>query len=214
MTVCRLEKARVPGFLRDRRGITGLETAIILIAFVVVASVFAYTVLSAGVFSARKGQEAIYGGLKKVSETIEIRGAVIAKDPTDPVDGKVDQIVFSVALSVGNEPVDMTPPTDADGDGLPDSGSAHKTVISYMDERQWVSNLAWSKTLLGYGDSDNLLEANEQFEITVNLAKVAGGSNPLTADTLFTLEVRPAKGSPLSITRTTPGNIGSVVQLY
>jgi len=34
-----------------QRGITGLETAIILIAFVVVASVFAFTVLSTGVFS-------------------------------------------------------------------------------------------------------------------------------------------------------------------
>ena len=33
------------------RGITGLETAIILIAFVVVASVFAFTVLSTGIFS-------------------------------------------------------------------------------------------------------------------------------------------------------------------
>ncbi|HUV53535.1 MAG TPA: archaellin/type IV pilin N-terminal domain-containing protein, partial [Dehalococcoidia bacterium] len=39
---------------RDERGITGLETAIILIAFVVVASVFAYTVLSAGIFSSQK----------------------------------------------------------------------------------------------------------------------------------------------------------------
>ena len=33
------------------QGITGLETAIILIAFVIVASVFAYVVLSAGLFS-------------------------------------------------------------------------------------------------------------------------------------------------------------------
>ena len=39
----------------NQRGITGLETAIILIAFVVVASVFAsvfaFTVLSTGVFA-------------------------------------------------------------------------------------------------------------------------------------------------------------------
>ena len=41
---------------RDQRGITGLETAIILIAFIVVASVFAYTVLSAGIFSSEKGK--------------------------------------------------------------------------------------------------------------------------------------------------------------
>ena len=37
--------------LRDRRGITGLETAIVLIAFVVVASVFAFAVLSTGLLS-------------------------------------------------------------------------------------------------------------------------------------------------------------------
>ena len=43
---------RITAMKRDQRGITGLETAIILIAFVVVASVFAYTVLSAGVLSA------------------------------------------------------------------------------------------------------------------------------------------------------------------
>ena len=37
----------------SERGITGLETAIILIAFVVVASVFAFTVLSMGIFASR-----------------------------------------------------------------------------------------------------------------------------------------------------------------
>jgi flagellin FlaB len=41
---------------RAARGITGLETAIILIAFVVVATVFAFTVLSTGVFSAERSE--------------------------------------------------------------------------------------------------------------------------------------------------------------
>ncbi|MCI0438302.1 MAG: hypothetical protein L0177_04130, partial [Chloroflexi bacterium] len=42
-----LEKAQIPirSLLSRERGVTGLETAIILIAFVVVASVFAFTVL-------------------------------------------------------------------------------------------------------------------------------------------------------------------------
>ena len=38
----------------SERGITGLETAIILIAFVVVASVFAFTVLSMGIFASER----------------------------------------------------------------------------------------------------------------------------------------------------------------
>ena len=35
---------------KDQKGITGLETAIVLIAFVVVASVFAFAVITTGLF--------------------------------------------------------------------------------------------------------------------------------------------------------------------
>ena len=63
---------------RDQRGITGLETAIILIAFVVVASVFAYTVLSAGIFSSEKGKEAIHAGLEQARGSMELVGSVKA----------------------------------------------------------------------------------------------------------------------------------------
>ncbi|OUC08532.1 hypothetical protein RY27_08390, partial [Litorilinea aerophila] len=60
---------------RDERGITALETAIILIAFVVVASVFAFTILSAGTFSTERGKEAVYAGLSEVRSSIEIKGS-------------------------------------------------------------------------------------------------------------------------------------------
>jgi len=50
--------------IRNREeGITGLETAIILIAFVIVASVFAYVVLSSGLFSSQKAKEAVTAGM-------------------------------------------------------------------------------------------------------------------------------------------------------
>ncbi len=50
----------------DQRGITGLETAIVLIAFVVVASVFAFAVLSTGLTSSQKSQEAVLGAWKRL----------------------------------------------------------------------------------------------------------------------------------------------------
>jgi len=49
--------------IRAERGITGLETAIILIAFVVVAAVFAYTVISAGMCTTQKSQQTVHSGL-------------------------------------------------------------------------------------------------------------------------------------------------------
>ncbi len=63
---------------QGKRGITGLETAIILIAFVVVASVFAYTVLSAGIFSSEKGKEAVHSGLETSRSSMELVGSVKA----------------------------------------------------------------------------------------------------------------------------------------
>ena len=75
---------------RDQRGITGLETAIILIAFVVVASVFAYTVLSAGIFSSERGKEAIHSGLQTARGSLELVGSVkatgVVQDTLDAAD--------------------------------------------------------------------------------------------------------------------------------
>ena len=53
-------------FRSDQRRISGLETFIILIAFIVVASVFAHTILSAGIYSSEKGKEAIHSVLVTV----------------------------------------------------------------------------------------------------------------------------------------------------
>ena len=60
----RLVLNRIRGLWRDERGITGLETSIMLIAFVVVASVFAFAVLRMGIFSSeRDGEKAVTKGI-------------------------------------------------------------------------------------------------------------------------------------------------------
>src|SRR3972149_3859899 len=73
---------RLLGSLHKREeGITGLETAIILIAFVIVASVFAFVVLSTGLFSAERGKETVFAGLEKARGNLEARGALTASAP-------------------------------------------------------------------------------------------------------------------------------------
>jgi flagellin FlaB len=94
---------------RDERGITGLETAIILIAFVVVASVFAYTVLSAGIFSSQKGQEAVYAGLSETRATMEIKGSMFAYGNGTPGNMTVDAVSFTLTNAMKGQAVDLTP---------------------------------------------------------------------------------------------------------
>ena len=91
---------------RDQRGVTGLETAIILIAFVVVASVFAYTVLSAGIFSSEKGKEAIHSGLEQARSSMDVQGSVKATS--------VAATVLNDAASGWIAQTDVTGSTDTD----------------------------------------------------------------------------------------------------
>ena len=194
----------------DQRGVTGLETAIILIAFVVVASVFAYTVLSAGIFSAEKGKEAVHSGLESARSSMEIVGPVVAKD--NNADGDVDEIIFIVANSLKGEPINLATTTDTDDDGLlsDETTKSHTTVVSYIDKVQEVTDITWTTNELGQGDGDTLLESGEKFEITVNVANL---TTRLNANDTFTLEMKPAKGSSLVIERSTPAVIDKVNDL-
>src|SRR3990170_4041875 len=88
---------------RDDRGITGLETAIILIAFVVVATVFAFIVLTAGIFSAERGKETVYAGLQKARGTMEIRGGVVVTSAA----GVVTNVVFAVSTTAGGDSIPL-----------------------------------------------------------------------------------------------------------
>jgi flagellin-like protein len=81
---------------RNQKGITGLETAIVLIAFVVVASVFAFTILSAGVFSSEANKQTIHAGLKETRTGLRQHGSAFAFAGFQGSTQAVFKIVFSV----------------------------------------------------------------------------------------------------------------------
>lgn len=206
-----------------QRGITGLETAIILIAFVVVAAVFAYTALSAGLFSTQEGQEAVYSGLKEAQSSLELRGGVIATANTTGASGTIKQISFVVSNVLSGEPIDFTAPSanTSSNNGLADTDSSNKLVINYIDEDQTVNDLYWTVTKLGNADSDDLLEDNEKFKVTIGAATAgSGGGNlidalttDLTINKQFSLVLQTPVGAVLEIERTTPPYIDTIMNL-
>ena len=89
----------------DDRGITGLETAIVLIAFVVVAAVFAFVVLSTGLFSAERSKETVFAGLAKTRGSMQITGSVLGT--TDLT--KITNLTFDLTLAAGGDQVNLNP---------------------------------------------------------------------------------------------------------
>jgi flagellin FlaB len=201
-------------YFKHQKGITGLETAIILIAFVVVAAVFAYTALSAGLFSTQKAQEAVYSGLSEARSTIELKGGVIATAGTPGAAGTIQSVTFTVTNVLGGEPVDFTVPSG--GAAGVATGNAHKVVINYLDQSQEVDNLYWTVDKVGNDDGDNLLEVGEKFQITVGATGnglVEALTTDLSVNKTFNLVVLTPTGAVLTIERTTPAFIDDICNL-
>lgn len=180
--------------LSEQRGITGLETAIILIAFVVVAAVFAFVVLSTGLFSSERSKETVYAGLEKTRGSMELSGGVVAtSDGTE-----VTNIAFDVTLAAGGEAVNWTP-----------SATTNRTIVAYVDNAVQVDSMTYTTTVIT-GDTDNLLEPGELFEINLtNVGAISGVD--IGANEQFTLEVQPPSGSYMVIQRTMPPSIAETI---
>ena len=186
----------------DHRGITGLETAIVLIAFVVVSSVFAFAALSTGLFSSDKAKETISAGLAEARGTLELKGSVIATGiGTTGTTAAITQILFRVANAAAGESIDLTP---------------GNTVIKYSDKNQTYNmndtSEFTSTNVAAFGNSDGLLEIGEVFEIkllTLNdtLSPILGTSQE------FTIELIPPSGAVLFIGRRTPVSLKKSMNL-
>ena len=187
--------------MNREEGFTGLEAAIVLIAFVVVAAVFSYVVLGAGFFTTQKSQEVVYTSVDMASSSMEILGDVYGLEGTTA--NTIDSIRFTVGLSAGGTAVDFA---------TTQMVFATSDVVEILDP---VTNLTadaatggeWNITD-GASASDVLLEGDDKFTI------IAMPTTALTVNTKFNLEVRPSVGSPLGLKRTTPPKIDAVNLLY
>ena len=214
---------------RGEKGITGLETAIILIAFVVVASVFAYTVLSAGIFSSQKGKEAIYSGLEEAMASLEPRGSMTADSATVGATETAVKLSFTLTTALQGQAVDLTPPYTASATDLTASGLDNVCLVTFIDENMIIPDAAWTVVFVGKNNGDYLLEAEEKAVVTVWLADYATSTYALGTDDTdpfidaeadlldiydtFTIEVRADKGAVLVLERTLPGRFDPVMDL-
>ena len=168
-----------------------------LIAFVVVAAVFSYVVLGAGFFTTQKSQEVVHTGVQQASSTLEIVGNVYGVG--DP--GRINYINFTMALAPGGTAVDVSKMT------LTYSNESITETLTKADGAGTQAK-TWAITAVRGGNTDDLLEKGEQFDI---------GAQPsfgLYKNDYFDLEVKPVVGTSLDIKRTAPASIQPINIMY
>ncbi len=179
-----------------RQGMTGLETAIILVAFVITAAAFSFIVLNMGFLTAQKSQTVISAGMQEATSSLQADGDITGE--FDVPTGNLTKCSFYIRLSQGKEPIDTA------GD---------KLIVTYSNPREYgvikdsVKNAASITQIVG--DSDALVEYGERWLVEVNftavvaLADFSDGAYSQSYDT-FRVELRPSQGAVLAIERTIP----------
>jgi len=188
-------------FSKDERAFTGLESAIVLTAFVVVAAVFSYVVLGAGFTTSDTAKATIDEGVKQTTSSVELCGDVIAKEGT--TNETVGSILATLQLTAGQSPVDIGADSS---DGM--------LVVSYTDSSTYNSSVIWVQEFVGDNDEDDVLEQHEKVEITItvpNGSLLMDANESVNAE--FRIEIKPKIGAILPFTRVTPPQIDDVMCL-
>lgn len=205
------------------KGIVGIEAAIVLIAFVVVAAALAFVVLNMGFYTTQRSKEVMSQGLAQASSALEIDGTVLAK-----VDNETQELtcaVIPIRLSAGQKDVDLTPGKADIAIWVIDKGGLTAT---YNETQQAITNLtgytidnlcqAGGKTWSGVAvvwrqpnNGDTVLQAGEKVLVVINFTKlgniltnVGKGLKPYD---VFKVEIKPPIGSALTVERQVPASL-------
>lgn len=181
--------------VKNEEAFTGLEAAIVLIAFVVVAAVFSYVVLGAGFFTTEKSQEVVHAGVSSAASNIVVKGNVYGL--TNDTTAGIETFQFDVGLAAGGMPIDMERTAMI---------FSTKEVIPYQMTFNGTSDGYWIIT--SGNDDDNILQVGETFTIQA----VPDESVPARME--FVIEIKPEIGASLAIQRTIPPSITNTTILY
>jgi len=194
-------------FRNNEEAFTGLEAAIVLIAFVVVAAVFSYVVLGAGFFTTQKSQEVVYAGVSSAASNIVVKGDVygIRNNTSD-----IAYIQFDIGLAAGGYPIDVEQLNIVYSDTRTIPKHIANITGVYDDDAKPAPNtwLIAKKSGTGITDAtnDHVLKFGQTFTLRLNATEIPAREN-------IHVEIKPEVGASLAISRTVPPSIQNTTLL-
>lgn len=170
-------------YMRKETAFSGLEAAIVLIAFVVVAAVFSYVMLGAGFFATQKSQEVTYSGMKQATSNLILDGMIYGSYSKGG--SGLAQLYFYVKVPEGGETQDLK-------------------YVTYL----WTKENKAVTTLTSITPTNQQLNPGARVKVTITAPT---GYKPI-AGQKFVLEIKPKTGASTIVTRTlSDGYNGGVI---
>ena len=197
---------------KSKRGIVGVEAAIVLIAFIIIAAALSYVVINMGFYTTQKTKETMQTGLEESLSALQLDGVVTGKTNNN---GEIQYIVFPVKLSAGKASLDLSKNSTVVSVYLPGktllniyhgANSTAETdldsILSNNSTFKGIYNQQGAMFALYNDDGDKVLESNEKAFLIINL-----NTETLADYQTIKIEVRTAKGAALTVVRTAPGGM-------
>lgn len=165
---------------------SGLEAAIVLIAFVVVAAVFSYVMLGAGFFATQKSQEVTYSGIKQSTSNIVIDGSQYGQMGTNAGSKNLWKVTFYLNIPQGGQPQKIT---DID------------YTVTVENARIYEGTDATTFQVAKTSPVADILKAGETATMVLSFGNVATATIGPKAGQTFTIEVRPKVGAASLLTK-------------
>lgn len=169
--------------MKKESAFSGLEAAIVLIAFVVVAAVFSYVMLGAGFFATQKSQEVTYSGIKQSTSNIVLDGQLYGT--LAGIGDKLQTTNFYLSIPEGGQP-------------------QKKEDISFLltVNNGPVEDMKSVTVFDPTAGAAPVLSAGDRAKVTVTLTTYNSNAGGPLAGGSFTLEIKPKVGASTLIAKT------------
>ncbi|MEM0096478.1 MAG: archaellin/type IV pilin N-terminal domain-containing protein [Candidatus Bathyarchaeia archaeon] len=192
-------KKPIAKIAKQRRAMMGLEAAIILIAFVIIAGAFSFMVINQGLFATERGKTVVQDSLRQASTPLAVDGSVfLYANSSTSINAIIIPLkaygVRYVAMGTNQTAVTLKVGKDAWPNIYQGVDNA-MVDISNSTFSELVSNVTIGKAVLFIQNSngDEALDSAEKGFLVIHLQQ------PATSRTHIIVEVRPEKSAPLTV---------------
>jgi len=203
---------------KDKKWMLGVESAIILIAFVIVAAAFSFMVVNMGLFATQRGRDTISQGVQEASTPLMLDGSIMIRGANISQNGeyaiRVDAIIIPLK-TLGVKYVPMANETTVVSlrvenhtayaniyNGINSTeprGHNFTSLINGLKKRSETTAVLFIEN----SDGDESMDAQEKGLLIIYLVNADAASK---RENIF-IEIRPEKGAPLSIEFTVPSEM-------
>jgi len=208
-------------FRRSRRGIIGIEAAIVLIAFVIIAAAFAFMAINMGLFATQRSKDTIAQGLREASSPLQVDGSIFIRVNSSlyvnatiiplramgvkyvPVGANETVVSLSIVERSGESRAYANIYYGVNATYEPKGETFDKlvkTALITAKNRTGTPNLVPSAVLIvENSDGDEALDAFEKGFLVVVLGNGTGVAPNVAPRAIVTIEIRVERSAPLTI---------------